>query len=819
MSKPIRCTVGILTYNSDDSLERCLASVEGFAEIIIADGGSTDGTLAIASRYGCRIIEQSRQGMPIESFALEKNRLFDAATNDWFFCLDSDEFMSPELKEEIRLVCARPEPEHYAYRVPWRTTSPDGSMVYRPFKTYYQYRFFNKQSGGRFVRKIHERVEFDERKFPPGTLKGAWYAPLTTIGDFAAYRKKVHERVASQASERYPRSLAKYLSVMVRGPVQNIAKQVVKTTYLHARYPSREVVPLTYEYYKLYGQAVFVREYTLLYIGHLRSFLKGFGKIGVYSIAYILRYFWCLLGARPEVSVLMYHAVGRSDWKLSIKPEVFEQQIVYLAHRKKPVTLQKVVAHAWGEEVLADGSVGVSFDDGYHDLIETVLPIIKKHQVPITVFVTADLDLKTNRHGIRRLSEDDMRVLADEPLVSLESHGTTHRNLAALSPNELAVELSSSSERISRFTQARPRFFAYPFGSRSPHVESAVREAGYDAAFAITEGLIAPGDELFCLKRIQVDRTMSFLLFRVRLTHATTLVKWVASRFRKLDSMLLAVMDTLTPLRRLLRRIRFKTMRLVHFLELVFVVADWKSRMRVLGLIFSIDRKDGRSRSVEIAFAHAGVRRSICIEGGIREKRVADLVVLWEMFVRKQYAVPKRDLLSVIVDVGGNIGASTLYFLLYYPNAHVYVVEPNPDLFSRLRLSFGAESRVTLINAAMCPIDGDVTFYPNRNHLSGSLSKRTGTLEGVKVPGISLDTLIERFGIEQVDLLKFDIEGGEWGMLQGFTKRVSVAMMVGELHYDLMEVKREELGELLKGFKYTEDMVHESRSVIIATRV
>lgn len=529
MKQDIPCTVGILTYNSGHSLEKCLKSVEGFAEIVIADGGSTDTTLLIAKRYGCKVIPQSRQGFPIESFAVEKNRLLDAATYDWFFCLDSDELMSPELKEEIRRVCAQPEPEHYAYRVPWRVTSPDGSVVYRPFKTYYQYRFFNKKSGGRFVRKVHERVQFDESKFPPGTLRGVWYVPLIHDGDFAAYRKKVYERVASMAGERYPHTLRRYLSVMIRGPLQNTVKQAIKFAYLHARYPSREVIPVSYEYYKLYGQLVFAREYTRLYLEHLSSSLRSFCKTAGYCLAYLTSRVWILAGARPEIAVLMYHAVDGADWKLSIRPEDFERHMAYLARAKKPVALARVVAHVEGGERLSSGSVAVTFDDGYHDLVETVLPIIKKYQIPVSVFLTSDLELATNRNGTRRLSAEEVRMLADEPLVSIESHGMTHRNFATLYPDQLTQELSGSIEAIESLTSIRPRFFAYPFGSRCLVVEEAVRDAGYDAAFAITEGLISGGDDRFSLRRIQVDRTMSFLLFRLRLTHAVTLVKRIAA--------------------------------------------------------------------------------------------------------------------------------------------------------------------------------------------------------------------------------------------------------------------------------------------------
>ena len=57
----IHATVGILTFNSAQTLERALESVKDLAEIIICDGGSTDATREIALKYGARIIDQDKK--------------------------------------------------------------------------------------------------------------------------------------------------------------------------------------------------------------------------------------------------------------------------------------------------------------------------------------------------------------------------------------------------------------------------------------------------------------------------------------------------------------------------------------------------------------------------------------------------------------------------------------------------------------------------------------------------------------------------------------------------------------------------------------
>ena len=64
----IPCTVGILTFNNEATLNRALDSVEGFAEVIISDGGSTDETLSIARSRGVQILSQdTRLPGPVRS--------------------------------------------------------------------------------------------------------------------------------------------------------------------------------------------------------------------------------------------------------------------------------------------------------------------------------------------------------------------------------------------------------------------------------------------------------------------------------------------------------------------------------------------------------------------------------------------------------------------------------------------------------------------------------------------------------------------------------------------------------------------------------
>lgn len=237
--------------------------------------------------------------------------------------------------------------------------------------------------------------------------------------------------------------------------------------------------------------------------------------------------------SRPaEVVVLMYHAIDRSGWKLAVSPEAFERQMQHLAHKGWAVPLADVVAYAKGEKKLGAHAVAVTFDDGYRDLVTTVLPILERYQIPATAFLPSDLSVRTDPSGRARLTEEEVRALAKSPLITIGSHAITHRKFTELSPEAIRSELEGSAVALERMTGQRPRFFAYPFGARSNEAERTVESAGYEAAFGISEGSIKPGDVLYRLKRVQIDGTMSFFLFRLRLTSAVDWNRRFVDSFR-----------------------------------------------------------------------------------------------------------------------------------------------------------------------------------------------------------------------------------------------------------------------------------------------
>lgn len=88
----------MIIKNEAQHLEKCLRSVQGLvSEIIIADTGSTDGSMEIARRSGARVIE-----VPWEhDFSKARNRALRLASYTWILVLDADEAIAGWKPEEV----------------------------------------------------------------------------------------------------------------------------------------------------------------------------------------------------------------------------------------------------------------------------------------------------------------------------------------------------------------------------------------------------------------------------------------------------------------------------------------------------------------------------------------------------------------------------------------------------------------------------------------------------------------------------------------------------------------------------------------------
>lgn len=180
---------------------------------------------------------------------------------------------------------------------------------------------------------------------------------------------------------------------------------------------------------------------------------------------------------------------------------------------------------------------------------------------------------------------------------------------------------------------------------------------------------------------------------------------------------------------------------------------------------------------------------------------LGDYGLLHEVFVQEEYHVDLAGEPEVIVDLGSNIGVSILYFRLRYPRARIYGFEPDPENYQRLQQHAHSLKGVQLQNMAVWSSDGQVEFFTDSDWgSSSSIARRERRHSPTIAAAKTLDTILSELQVDQIDLLKFDIEGAEKDVFESFTGLEKVTELVGEVHLDIGDI---DLQDFLRLFEET----------------
>jgi peptidoglycan/xylan/chitin deacetylase (PgdA/CDA1 family) len=229
---------------------------------------------------------------------------------------------------------------------------------------------------------------------------------------------------------------------------------------------------------------------------------------------------------RPGLRILYYHRVSDERDPLAVTSDAFRRQMDALAASgQRVVDLYEIddLSLAPGEAAIA-----LTFDDGYRDVLDNGLPVLREHGFASTVFVVPGAIAGSTAfswYGAGAMPAvagwDELRDAERAGLVRFEPHTMTHPVLTTIPLEDARREIAESKTAVEHELGRPARIFCYPGGYYSPREVGLVRECGYRAAVTCEFGANAAPFAHNELRRTIVERSDPLWLFRARLAGAT----------------------------------------------------------------------------------------------------------------------------------------------------------------------------------------------------------------------------------------------------------------------------------------------------------
>lgn len=232
------------------------------------------------------------------------------------------------------------------------------------------------------------------------------------------------------------------------------------------------------------------------------------------------------------IVVFCYHSVANDSWRYSVDLAEVQRQIKYLLESHRAISVEELMLHINGKNIIKEPAFLLTFDDGYRDLL-TIKPFLTENAVQPVVFVLADTE-----HAVRAELDNEYPFLSVPELKELQAagwdigcHSATHPDFSKLSPQSLVSEIAGAKKELEEKLGSIVKYFAYPKGAHSAEITARVLEAGYQAAFTMDNGYVSANSDLLIVPRIGVDRSHSFMEFKFFTLPAVMLARKLAQRF------------------------------------------------------------------------------------------------------------------------------------------------------------------------------------------------------------------------------------------------------------------------------------------------
>lgn len=225
----------------------------------------------------------------------------------------------------------------------------------------------------------------------------------------------------------------------------------------------------------------------------------------------------------------MYHRIwpGRRDG-LTLTPEQLREQWSYLKQAGyRALSMTEFLDIAAGKQQAAGKCVLLTFDDGYHNNLVHVYPLLQEFGWCATIFIIADtLDGTATQSADeidRKLSVAELRGMSRK-YIQLGLHGYHHENFSKCTAAEIGEITRQSFKAFKDQGIIFEQVLAYPYGARPKEqsilqeMKTVLKQAGLQAAFRIgNKPQRMPVTELMEIKRIDIRGEDSLTDFKIKL--------------------------------------------------------------------------------------------------------------------------------------------------------------------------------------------------------------------------------------------------------------------------------------------------------------
>jgi peptidoglycan/xylan/chitin deacetylase (PgdA/CDA1 family) len=193
----------------------------------------------------------------------------------------------------------------------------------------------------------------------------------------------------------------------------------------------------------------------------------------------------------------------------------------YLVRNYHVVSLGEILDFLERKRRLPRKSVAITFDDGYLDNYVNAYPYLKKYHLPATIFIATAYVQKTmllDNVYLPMLSWNEIVEMIHDN-IDIGAHTASHPDLSRMDIHSAKRQILESKIEIEKRIRRKVDYFAYPFGRYENNVVNLIRCLGFRCAFG-GEGVIQKDADIFVIHRVEVKRSISQAMFKMRLTVA-----------------------------------------------------------------------------------------------------------------------------------------------------------------------------------------------------------------------------------------------------------------------------------------------------------